>query len=357
MSEGASLKICRNAHFIKEFWDVVAAKHSEEITRRQSLPGLFTTIQAGSRLVKVKNNPATRATINYHLQRKSMFRYHEQENKILFTTVDKGARPAGVTDKLSASPDVSEILKNSELNEAIRLWLGDNDFKVGVLLMNNCWMMNLHTMYALKGSVKYLVAPEGSIDSPGYNTKDILKYIITALPQPQELAEVCVKTLGNAYSKAKSLMLSPQEPDVLDRFKIFAANLGKRTPKGDLIIDVQIDQLKTIAQLLITEITSKEQSYPEIRYLLKYIRSVCLDFTENQAMLIDMVNWIQAVIFSNDMLQLATFPFEIRSPMVHLVNSCSDPKTSVVIKSSIGSQIYLSDNGAGQTLKSCPSLA
>jgi hypothetical protein len=32
-------------------------------------------------------------------------------------------------------------------------------------------MMNMHTMYSLKETVKCLVAPQGNIDCPGYNLK------------------------------------------------------------------------------------------------------------------------------------------------------------------------------------------
>lgn len=335
--------------FIKEFWDAIAERHIRAIAERQSLPGLFITIQAGSRLLKVKNDEATLATINYHMLHKSTFRYHKEENKIRFKSTGKAGRHAGITDVLDTSPEVSEILKNSELQVAIQLWLNDKEQKVGVLLMNNCWMMNFHTMYALKESVSYLVAPQGNIDSPGYNTKDILQYIVSQLPEPADLAAVCVETLGNAYSKAKSLMLCPDDPDVLDRFKIFAANLGKCTPNNKLVIDEQVDQLRKIAQSLIPQKDQSGQPYPEIKYILKYVRSVCFEFTGQNAMLIDLVNWMQSVVFARDLLNVSeiVFPGEIRVPMVRFVDFCSDPKNSVMLKSSVGSRIYLNDEGAG----------
>jgi len=130
-----------------------------------------------------------------------------------------------------AEPKAAEILKNSELAECLRKWLG-KEKKVAVLLMSNCWMMNLHTMYALKDTVKCLVAPQGSIDVPGYNLKDIFNQINKADSirfKINDLAIVCVETFDNTYSKAKAIMLDRQEPGILEQFKIFAVDLSKTT--------------------------------------------------------------------------------------------------------------------------------
>jgi hypothetical protein len=82
---------------------------------------------------------------------------------------------------------VREILSNDELAIVFREWLGEDE-KVGVLLMMNCWMMNLHTMYSLVDTVQCLVAPQSDIGTPGYNYKAILKYLFKekdALPIPR----------------------------------------------------------------------------------------------------------------------------------------------------------------------------
>ncbi len=84
----------------------------------------------------------------------------------------------GVSDRIEVEleeTDAPEILKNGELTGAFKLWLKKK--QVGVLLMMNCWMLNLHTLYAMRNGIQYLVAPQGDIGVPGYNCRDIIRYI------------------------------------------------------------------------------------------------------------------------------------------------------------------------------------
>jgi len=68
-----------------------------------------------------------------------------------------------------------DILSDDKLADAIT-----NGFKSGyveALIMFNCDMQNMHTCYALRNCVKYLVAPEGVIAAPGYDYVSIIDFI------------------------------------------------------------------------------------------------------------------------------------------------------------------------------------
>ena len=78
---------------------------------------------------------------------------------------------------------VLDILSNEELAKAIKIGF---EGKLDVLLMMNCIVQSLHTGYALKNSVHYLVAPETGIDEPGYNYIAIINYIMRQLKTTTE---------------------------------------------------------------------------------------------------------------------------------------------------------------------------
>ncbi|GAA4321311.1 hypothetical protein GCM10023149_21110 [Mucilaginibacter gynuensis] len=239
------------------------------------------------------------------------------------------------------TPGVPEILKNSELNEALQAWLR-NKRKVGVLLMTNCWMMNLHTMYALKESVRCLVAPQGNIDCPGYNIKDILIGINRADQtgiEPVKLAELCVTTIDNEYSKAKAAILDKSEPDVIERFKIFAVDLSKETG-GENIFDKQIDDLEEIFQILVDDLKAPDTN-TDLKYFLKYIRSVCFDFSDDQTQMIDIVNWLKSLIRANIRLDAKMLTDSARKKINAFLMAMLNLNNNIVLKSSSGKKIYV----------------
>jgi hypothetical protein len=244
-------------------------------------------------------------------------------------------------DLLQADPKVPEILKNSELNDALQAWLG-NERKVGVLLMTNCWMMNLHTMYALVPSVRCLVAPQGNIDCPGYNIKDILMEMNRADQtgiEPVNLAELCVTTIDNGYSNAKAATLDRSEPDVIERFKIFAVDLSREIGKEN-ILEKQINDLDEIFKLIVDDLEAPDTN-TDLKYFLKYVRSVCFDFSGNETQMVDIVNWLKSLRAANFRLDVSMFSTPARKKINAFLMSILSLNNDIVLKSSSGKKIYV----------------
>jgi hypothetical protein len=350
--------------FIKLFWDRVKEEDEHGFLKSKQVASTHTTIQVGHTLIKIKNSPENKQRLKYYLKNESEFVYEDKARRIRFIGADKisAGTNAGtghslfqqkttailsdglLQNEMEVEPKAAEILTNSELDECLRLWLCGK--KVGVLLMSNCWMMNLHTMYTLKDSVKCLVAPQGSIDLPGYNLKDILSEINAFSGnklEPTELARTCVKTLDNSYSKAKAVMLDRSEPGVLKLFKVFAVDLNKAT--GDKNVLAQhTELLKELIDLLIDQLKENRAEGTEMKYFLKYVRSVCFDFTGGFVMMIDIVNWIKSINSANQQfnstLQKLTQRFV--SPIAAFNQAVS--KNSIILEASSGSDIYSPNN-------------
>lgn len=201
------------------------------------------------------------------------------------------------------STDVAEILKNDEVSEVIHRWLG-NDRKVGVLLMTNCWMMNLHTMYSLRERVQCLVAPQGDIDCPGYNYRDILARINKtdeSFVETRELAKICVETAENHFARAKATILNKNEPDIIDFFKIFSMDLEVKTADGSAsLLEKQIEALSILVKAFVEELKTPIARKRELKFFLRYIRASSFDFSNNETMMVDVVNWIISISYAND---------------------------------------------------------
>jgi hypothetical protein len=239
------------------------------------------------------------------------------------------------------SPGVPEILKNSELNKALQAWLG-TERKVGVLLMTNCWMMNLHTMYAFRDSVRCLVAPQGNIDCPGYNIKDVLiamNRVDQTGIEPIKLAELCVTTIDNDYSNAKAAILDKSEPDVIERFKIFAVDLSRKTGEKKNICK-QIDDLDEIFNLIVDDLEDPKTN-TDRKYFLKYIRSACFDFSGNDTQMVDIINWLVSIQEANLMLNAKMLSTPVRTKINTFLDSMPFLNDNIVLKASSGKKIYI----------------
>lgn len=188
---------------------------------------------------------------------------------------------------------ITEILHNPELASAFKSWLGGK--KVGVLLMMNCWMMNLHNMYAMQDCVKCLVAPQGDIACPGYNYRDILKFINNPdnVFNARDLANICVESCENSFAKRRAKRLNKKHPDTIDSWKIIAVDLEILHADRTSLFTKQLQSLEALVAVLVDRV--KTSNTPELRYMLKYIRSVCHDFTNQGTLMVDIMNWCLSV--------------------------------------------------------------
>lgn len=192
--------------------------------------------------------------------------------------------------------DVREILHNKELAEVLTGWLGTSR-QVGVLLMMNCWMMNLHTMYSLRERVSCLVAPQGDIGTPGYNYKNILRYLFkfrTLFLTPRELAVRCVMSAENRRMRKLSKKLRSDGKDKVDCWKIFAVDL-QSAEEGETILNKRLGELETIIGLLLIKESLQEDTF----CFYKAMRQVSYDFSmeeitdTNLVCMVDIVNWLR----------------------------------------------------------------
>lgn len=229
-------------------------------------------------------------------------RDRKQENAVAETLQrqhEVNAFRLGRTIKMLNTENVREILSNDELAHILTGWLNDDKSdspkKVGVLLMMNCWMMNLHTMFSLKDAVECLVAPQGAIDAPGYNYKAILKYLFGEKQKfitPQQLAIVCVTTSESKRMRRRSKKLRSDGKDMIDQWKIFAVDLQRKREDGELILKFHLDR--------IMDIINKLNSIPEsdkLRQFYTATRMASHDFTKSSSLeepgfMIDIINWL-----------------------------------------------------------------
>ena len=350
--------------FLNLFWDAVS-KNDETLSKNDLSNGSYTYIQVGPKLVKVVNDESNLGILKFHLEHESKYYYDREREEITMFTLGGAANDRFndhdksstvsltgiVRNTLKARHGATEILKNKELDAALKKWLCKKNKKVGVLVMINCWMMNLHTMFALKDSVQCLVAPQGNIDCPGYNIKDILAYINPPEPKnsdpikPQQLAKVCVETIDNAYSKAKAMFLDRTDPDVIERFKIFAVDLSRKTGnKSNLMI--QIGYLRQLVHLFVKELRKRSSKKNELKYFLKYIRSVCFDFSIHQVMMFDIFNWVQSINEASGQYTgtESRLTGVFTTPIAKFMQSITDRDKTIVLASSSGKKIYDIDN-------------
>jgi hypothetical protein len=129
-----------------------------------------------------------------------------------------------------------DMLTNEDLASAIAT--GFDDGPLDILLMINCFAQNTITQFALKGKVKYLVAPQSHMGIPGYHYKEILAAIFAG-NTPDDVARVC---LTGIHSNA---LRFPQFRDRMDTWSVFAFNLQEE--KVDRLFDF-ISRLGTFLQ-------------------------------------------------------------------------------------------------------------
>ena len=126
----------------------------------------------------------------------------------------------------------TDYLTNEELANAISI--GFKGKKIDCLLMMNCLMMNLHNCYALKDNVEFIVAPQGSIDIPGYNYNEIFVTLLDSAKNgnsidPESLSRLCVESLRTFQS------VTAQEREVIEKWAVFSFNLSRIGPIADLV--------------------------------------------------------------------------------------------------------------------------
>jgi hypothetical protein len=201
---------------------------------------------------------------------------------------------------------IPEILKNWELAASIKSWLRDKgQKKVGVLVMLNCWMMNLHTLYNFRKTVKYLVAPEGSIDNPGYNYHDILLHLYGSRPTtPRELSVKVVETSHNELMVERAKKLNKTYPETLSFRSIVNVRLdyGPHEPNElEELFASLYGFIGTLDKMLKADRSGK------FLLLLQHVRALSYDFTTGLVGMVDLPNYLFNLIAATNGLKNPVF--------------------------------------------------
>ena len=112
-----------------------------------------------------------------------------------------------------------DILSMDRLADAIRE--GIKGGVVEALVMYNCNMQNMHTCFSLKDQVRYLLAPEATIASPGYDFRSLVNFIGANNKPELDGGMIMVKAIADI----KDFYQRCGRADVLDRYALFGLSL------------------------------------------------------------------------------------------------------------------------------------
>ena len=330
--------------YLKEFWEHALKndKQFDEFITNQKKKRFEPILQSAYRFYVLFDNDANKNRFKELLMNENLtgllkiHKIESQSPRLVFDPAGRGSQnlffgkeeiPQQIAEGVEIQEAVPEILSNHELALSISVWLNkdawlnkedeDEDLsdnlltqkKVGVLLMMNCWMMNLHTLYSLQYSVECLVAPVGDIAIPGYNYRDMLKYIYdpkTFCRSNQKLAKKIVQTCENKFAlkRAENIykQLKNKKHAKIDAWKIVAVDLTTKDTDGTSLFQNQITALKKMIEMLNSFITpiSGINPFPEMKSLCKYVRSVCFDFSDKESKMIDIINWLLSIKSANE---------------------------------------------------------
>ncbi|MEO8770694.1 MAG: clostripain-related cysteine peptidase [Ferruginibacter sp.] len=130
-----------------------------------------------------------------------------------------------------------KILTMEELNDAIELAFGKK--KIDIFIMMNCFMQFIDAGYALRRSVKYLIAPETDIFMDGYNYPFIFQLLIeNSNMSPKKIAKHIVRSFTFKVYPTRDVSVSHKKS-----IAIFAVDLRYYS-----LLAKSIDQL--VGQLL-----------------------------------------------------------------------------------------------------------
>src|SRR5262249_8194244 len=122
------------------------------------------------------------------------------------------------------------------------------------MLMMNCYMMNMHTMYSMSKNVQCLVAPQGAISNPGYNYKSILEYISKESGQvtPALLARHCVESACDRSAEKRAIRMGLSPDETIGTWSLFAIDLHARKDNdSETWFDKQVNTLATLMEAVI----------------------------------------------------------------------------------------------------------
>ena len=229
--------------------------------------------------------------------------------------IAKESKKAGAVDPSTGM----EILSNDALAEAIMTgFIGKN---VEMLIMFNCCMQNMHTGYALRNCVNFLLAPESLISDPGYDYVTIIN-TLSAHPEiaSPDLAKIVIDSMQKKFADAG---LSQK----FEEHALFAVELSDYENKF-------VTPLACLSNDLIAYMAKK----PDGRANVLYSRRYCYEMTYPMPYyVIDINNWMIRLKEETNDAYVASFVPATFS------NNCKN----AICQSFVGSRVYLAYQALG----------
>gem|GEM_PF-3730184 len=205
-----------------------------------------------------------------------------------------------------------EILTNIELRDSIL----QSFKKVDVLLMMNCSLLNLDSLYTFRNSAGYLVAPTGDISEPGYNYLEIissLKSDSTTL----NAANSCISTIKKYRQKHRAAYI-----DKTKEWFVAGCRLdSKKIEDFATLVD-------SFAGRLLAYFKNKEDE--RLKNFLNFSRRVCFRFNRVGGYeLIDFFHWVSNVNFN----KIGLLPDTIEDAFLQLNADINKFRSSIQLKS------------------------
>lgn len=177
---------------------------------------------------------------------------------------------------------ILEILTNEELARAITKAFKDPFEKLDLLVMMNCWMMNLHTIYALRESVHYFIAPQGGISSPGYDYKKVVEFLGSNF----ETLDAAKKYIDSCYD----FSASPRKDIIpeIESWGVLLAKIDKTAIEGLVLF------VNEFFNSLFTEISKGADVNLAVKHFILYYAKTCFVFSQKSRYYqIDLLNLIR----------------------------------------------------------------
>lgn len=205
-----------------------------------------------------------------------------------------------------------DILTNDELADAITY--GFKTKHVDVLIMFNCNMQNMHTCYSFRNTVKYLVAPQDAIATPGYDYASIINLI----GQNTDLEVDSATIASYAIDTLQQHFYNDGNLNKLNHYAIFAVCLTDYEQKI-------IPCMRLLAEKLMAMCQNEK-----VMYQIANERSKC--YTYGIDFNYDMVDFINFLLKLN---------IEINDPELKLLTRYFESSyNSIIIAKKVGNNIY-----------------
>jgi hypothetical protein len=217
-----------------------------------------------------------------------------------------------------------DILTNDELQKAIVI--GFEEKVIDVLLMMNCYMLNVHTCYSLYKNVNFLIAPQGEISEPGYNyaycLKEIFKSISTQMIEARQVAEACVFSCGYEMWKYRQNFKGQ-----IDQWAIIAIDLTD--------FDVLAEKIDELGRFAIDIIKLNDSIDPD--FIFSNVRNRCIRFDDPclNYYMIDIMHWLTELLVELDG---KSFDLKFLAKNYFIIHDHLDDK---IITKKIGPNVYL----------------